>query len=223
MLEESQYTGDLANATALPPVIGLYGNSMQLQIDISRLPRVDEYQVMASPQSPELAAIPSDVKTVTYFLQSSLSGTGLVSDPLAEPQALGQQPAQGLVRRQVDRSVALFAIQNGQTDALMRTGELIAPEVTALEFQYFDGLTWLPEWDSQQLGGLPIAVAVTIAVTPQLAPGTTLTQAQLAAAESDVMIYRTVVPLPLGELPAATTGSATQDAATSEGLENLGL
>lgn len=218
--ETTDPIGDLANATTLPPIVGLYGNATQLQIDISRLPRVDEYQTVASPLDPTLAAIPSDIKTVSYFLQSTMLSPGEVVDPLADPGPFGQQfAAEGLVRREVDRSLAQYAMTSGNAQTLMRTGELLASEVVGLQFQYFDGLQWLPEWDSQLMGGLPLAVEIVIAIAPQAAtePQGVFTPAELAAA-GEAALYRTVVTLPLAELP-----TYEDQAALNEGMENLGL
>ena len=38
---ETSQTEDTASASTLPPVPGLYGNQYELQVDVSRLPRVD--------------------------------------------------------------------------------------------------------------------------------------------------------------------------------------
>ena len=50
-------------------IVGLYGSASSLQFDISRLPRVDQYEALYSPNS-ELGVvdIPSDIKTVIYFV-----------------------------------------------------------------------------------------------------------------------------------------------------------
>ena len=39
---------------------------------------------------------------------------------------------------------------------------MLAEEVTHLEFQYFDGTEWLDEWDTEEEGGLPVAVLIEI-------------------------------------------------------------
>ena len=41
-------TQDIASTGTVPPVPGLYGNQYELQVDVSRLPRVDEFQRMAN-------------------------------------------------------------------------------------------------------------------------------------------------------------------------------
>ena len=152
---------------SLPP--GLYGTENTIEFDISRLPRPDQYfPEVTDPNSGAIADMPSDVKTVSYFVQAV--GTDGVTDPLGDREAFHPnaelsvtQGATGLVRRAVDRVVTQYAYMNASTDSLLRTGELIAPEVVAIEFQYYDGTMWQVQWDSSQLG-LPAAIKVTIAV-----------------------------------------------------------
>lgn len=54
---------------ALPP--GLYGTSTSIEIDISRLPRPDEYYGQASdPVTGSLGDLATDIKTVGYYVQA---------------------------------------------------------------------------------------------------------------------------------------------------------
>ncbi|WP_145059093.1 hypothetical protein [Lignipirellula cremea] len=155
-------TEDIAGTSQPAVRAGLYGNQYELQIDVSRLPRIDEYEAVLAVGS-EVAEIPSDVKTIAYFLRqnagaatgpSSSAGSGL-SDSTPDVQ-------EGLIRREMDRAVSLYAATNGQ--AFENAGQLLAEEVARLEFRYFDGAQWLLEWDSDQLGGLPLAVETMIAI-----------------------------------------------------------
>jgi hypothetical protein len=43
--------------------------------------------------------------------------------------------------------------------------------VTGLAFSYFDGYQWRADWDSTALGGLPVAVEITLDLQSNL-PGT---------------------------------------------------
>ena len=206
-MEPSMYTMDLAGAAMLPPVVGLYGNQFELQIDVSRLPRVDEYQMMQMPGDFGLPQVPSDIKTISYFVQDGMTSNSQVTEEFAPtgPTSALNPVSTGLVRREVDRSIAQFALNNGLMDSLFRTGDLLAPEINAIQFQYFDGMQWLPFWDSQQMQGLPLAVEIVISIIPRNSeqgqsplPFTNIMDAQLSG---DAMIYRLVVGLPLGELP----------------------
>lgn len=155
-------TENIASSTVLPTMIGLYGNSTELQVDISRVPRIDEYDPQyTSIISREIGDIPSDIKTVTYFLlQPGVNSLnhGTVGDAgITEEQF-------GLVRRELDRAVTQYAMNEGNAPNLDASAEILAPEVSFLAFRYFDGLGWLDEWDSEAMGGLPMAVDVMIAV-----------------------------------------------------------
>jgi type II secretory pathway pseudopilin PulG len=65
-------TTDLAASTTPPPTPGLYGNQYELMVDVSRLPRPDQYysQQMSS-LSTQMPDVPSDIKSVLYYVQTS--------------------------------------------------------------------------------------------------------------------------------------------------------
>jgi len=174
-------TQELAASGVIPTTIGLYGNAIELQVDISRIPRIDEYDPQfTSFRSREIGDIPSDIKTVTYFLMQpgvSSLGHGTVGDAgITETQF-------GLVRRELDRAVTQYALNNGDSSGLDASAEILAPEVSLLQFRYFDGYDWLEEWDSEAMGGLPMAVDVIIAIRDH-----DLTQALLADGAIDVPV-----------------------------------
>ncbi len=195
-------TENIAASTVLPTTIGLYGNAMELQVDISRVPRIDEYDPeYSSILSRELGDIPSDIKTVTYFLlQPGVSslGHGVVGDAgITEEQF-------GLVRRELDRAVTQYAMNNGQSTNLDASAEILAPEVSLLAFRYFDGIGWLDQWDSEEMGGLPMAVDVMIAIrdhktTQALLAGDT--DVVMTDDEGNVMgkVYRRLIRIPIAK------------------------
>jgi len=155
-------TQDIAASSVLPTTIGLYGNAVELQVDISRVPRIDEYDPQyTSFRDREIGDIPSDIKTVTYFLMQpgvTNLGRGTIGDAgITETQF-------GLVRRELDRAVSQYALNNGDSAGLDASAEILAPEVSLLQFRYFDGFAWVEEWDSEAMGGLPMAVDVIIAI-----------------------------------------------------------
>ncbi len=208
---------DIAATSIPPPVPGLYGNQYELLIDVSRLPRVDEMQRMVASNSVNpLQDIPSDVKTVAYYYYDPNSSTssGDFRDRAGNPQA-------GLVRRVLDRAVTLFATENSNLSSLQQQGEIIAPEVGGIEFQYFDGTEWLYEWDSEQQQGLPVAVRITLVMgDPRTAQtSSTSARAELSAANQQVLpdqIYSLVVRLP-------TALPTSQSDTTDSGMEAVGL
>jgi hypothetical protein len=161
---------DLTSGVAVLQTPGLVGNQYQIQLDLSRLPRLEEYVQMMDETTANLQDVPSDLKTVAYYVQSSDS-TGGVLDALAEldPDAT-ELMSGGLIRRSLDRAATVEAATMGNVSTLNQTGDLLAPEIKSIEFSYWDGLTWQMEWSSDEFGELPLAVQVRIyMVDPVLA------------------------------------------------------
>lgn len=211
--------------TALP--LGIYGSLSNLTIDVSRLPRPDEYIAQqTSIMSGVLTDVPGDIKSVTYFVQVP-TNTG-VSDAMNEVTSTPENGGLvgGLVRRQIDRAVMANAEELGQTDQLMRTGDLIASEVLSLEFSYFDGVQWLTEWDSSAQG-LPQLIEISLAMQSKsgekqgiVSPGISIsTMPYEEQAAYGIEVYTLTVAVP-GALTQAATGSSTDAAA---GMESMGL
>ena len=219
---------------ALPP--GIYGSSTSIEIDVSRLPRPDEYYPkMGNTSTGTLGDMPSDVKTVGYYVQSprsdgvqdslgqlSQEAASLKSGPVASPNG-------GLVRRSVDRAVTQYAYEIAQSSQLLRTGELIAPEVLALEFQYFDGATWQTQWDGSQQG-LPHVVKITIAMqrdslakSKPLDPGIAISSITTSMRqEYGIEVYSTNTIIPGAQLLVAPQGT-TASGSTNNGMSSVGL
>jgi prepilin-type N-terminal cleavage/methylation domain-containing protein len=224
------------NAVAGPLPPGIYGTSTSIEIDVSRLPRPDEYfPQLSDPTTGALGDMPSDIKTVGYYIQSPQSDG--VLDPLAtltQNQAVLESeviaPANGgLVRRSVDRAVTQYAYDMGNSSQLLKTGQLIAPEVLAIEFQYFDGTTWMTEWDGSKQG-LPQVVKITIAMqrgsfvrSNPLDPGiaiSALTSGMMQEYGVEVFSTNTIIPgAQLLVAPAGTTATGSGDT----GMGALGL
>ncbi len=217
--DDTATTTDLSTSTIPPAVPGLYGNQYQLQLDISRLPRVEEYQrVMALEENFALTDIPSDVKTITYYVQSLDTLEPEEADVLEDDVTI----ASGLVRRRMDRAVTTFAAENGNADDLMQLGDVIAPEVMEIEFQYWDGLQWLLEWDSEVNKGLPVAVEIRLYLRSTRSNQSTSLLSAFSFNASDeidstqgISVYRLVVRLPVGKF--------NMEADTANPLEALGL
>jgi len=206
MEEDLAATDDLATSMIPPAVPGLYGNQYQLQMDISRLPRVEEYQrLMSLEDNFALTDIPSDVKTVTYYVQ----GQDMIGmESMAEELDVVEDDIRlinGLVRRYMDRAVTQFAADNGNTDALLNQGDVIAPEVVRIEFQYWDGLRMLSEWDSEVEKGLPVAVEIRLYLkSARNNQSSSMLSAfsmgdDMDELETGTTMYRLVVRLPVGK------------------------
>ncbi len=212
--------------TSLPP--GIYGDQYSLIVDVSRIPRPDEYIMQTATLSDHfIADVPGDMKTVTYFVQSP-TNMG-VEDTLAQfaaPDVSVSGQASGLVRRQLDRAVTAYAEEMGNTQRLQRTGDLLAPEVVALEFAYFDGVEWLLEWDSSTQS-LPWLVEITLAMqtataseTTPFTPGISISQLPYSDRQAyGIEVYQLVVAIPGAQLHSVDATSADQAA----GMESMGL
>ncbi len=181
---------------------GLIGNQTQIQIDLSRLPRLEEYVAMLDEDNTDIEDIPSDLKTVAYFVQPA-GMIGGVQDPLnlLDPEAeIGAEigAAGGLVRRSLDRAATVQAATTGNLTMLNQTGELLAPEITAIEFSYWDGVTWQLEWNSDSYGELPLAVQVRLQMgDPVLAASSPSSSALSTGLDETTRSYMHVVRLPM--------------------------
>ena len=204
-----------ATDAASTSVVGLYGTATELRFDISRLPRVDEYQSLMVPDSGVgVVDIPSDIKTITYFLAEGDIPTGAAFAGTSSTISTTPSGGRGLMRGQLDRAVAAWAEINGGSGSAYETAELLAEEVTSLKFSYFDGESWVPEWDSATMGGLPIAVEIFITIQPTQP----LTEDDISTSSSSEQLpteqtYRLVV-----HLPAARPGvNLTETSETTDG------
>ena len=221
--EASANTENLSSTVTVPAKPGIYGNQYELQIDISRLPREDQYQPVVDTAAPmSIVDIPSDVKTVTYYVLgnnfAALSGVSSgvasgVSSGAATDLSQANSPlvvGHGLVRRQLDRSVTEWASFNSNVAGLEQEGEVIAPEVVGIEFQYFDGLEWRTEWDSEVEGKLPVAIQIFLAVgDPETVLSSTPASGMTGTGDENVRYYRSLVYLPLAE-PTEEETSGTE-------------
>ncbi len=185
---------------------------------MSRLPRVDELERIAATMPGEMVDIPSDVKTVAYFFHdpSNPVSSGDLRDAAGNPQS-------GLVRRVMDRAVTLYASTNASMTTLQNTGEIIAPEIAGIQFEYFDGLEWVYQWDSDQMGGLPLAVRITVVMLPR--EYLQSNQGNLTAAAAMSQLGDNVIPETYSltvRLPAATLPEDSM-LLDQTGLEAVGL
>lgn len=224
----TENTANISTTTAPTSVPGLYGNQYELQIDVSRLPRVDQYSVSSGKGKLTTTTIPSDVKTVAYFLGGGTGGAngggGVAFSPNgALASASGGQSQSGLYRRELDRAITRYAADSAGLDESLAGGELLAPEVNYLEFRYFDGLDWYTDWDSDAMGGLPVAIEITIGLDPTGGKAPTqmsATELRDAATAIDAdFTYRLVVHVPAARAIVAET---TEDVDV-EGMEAVGL
>jgi len=208
---------DTASETAVSSVVhavpGIHGDSSLIQIDVSRLPRPYQFQqmIVSAADGLEVNSL-SDVKTVTYFAANAAS-TAISLLPLAST------PEQGLMRCEMDRAVAVYQAEQGGLSPVDMNAVLLAPEVAAVEFLYFDGSQWVDFWDTTQNGGLPVAVRVTLYITPKQTKqrGGTLSQesgdpASKAATAVGTLAYSLLVNIPGAQATPMSGASSALDA-----------
>ncbi len=139
----------------------LIGTGQAIMIDISRLPRLDEYNPLLVVRDSEKETTVSDIKSVSYFFSNQNGGF----DPKVVRR--DNEVAGGMYRREIDRAVANF---RGDESLQIRPdsfAELVASEVAEIGFRYFDGQDWTDSWNSEETGGFPTAIEVSLVVDPQ--------------------------------------------------------
>ena len=199
----------------------LIGTSTQLQLDVSRLPRKDQYNIVNFSDGTQ-SDIPSDVKTITYFVRTEEN-----AEETSSSNSVDINESMGLIRRSLDRAVTRYSEDYGAQVNLADYEEVLAEEITQIEFRYWDkeNESWETEWDSEEMMGLPSAIEISIAL------GTRSNEDDDAI--DDRKIYRSVVYLPLAEIippeletpdeEEMTTSSASGDSGSSgSGSEESG-
>lgn len=187
--EEEDPIVDEENVSFRPTLLG---SETSILLDVSRLPRLDEYNPLVANLESAVQS-PSDVKSIAYFV-SLTEGKAATEVEFSNMRAPG-----GLFRRAIDRAVAQFNGQTGMMSASDEYSRLVASEVAEIRFQYFDGEEWTSQWDSEEEGGFPPAIEVTIVIDPQR---TVAGQNYVYGGfdSQNMETYRTVVHLPAAEV-----------------------
>lgn len=139
-------TSTNSSAVALP--LGVRGDGVTLHLYLNKVPRE------ALPTDVDVApAVVSDLRRVSYWL---VGGAG---------------SALGLARQEVAIATSQDATDNLPPGVPNEESFILAPEVHAVAFQYFDGTSWQDTWDSTAAGadgvtplGPPQAVAITVEI-----------------------------------------------------------
>lgn len=206
---------------------GIYGSQYELTLDVSRLPRADEYfPAQGSLMSPTLTDVPGDIKNVSYFIQTpGAMGVQDSMDAFNDGTTVTSGMSSGLVRRQLDRAILAYAEEMADSSRLMRTGELIAPEVVSLEFAYYDGTQWTYTWDSSTQS-LPWLIQITLGI--QSASGEAKAELEAGVSLSTltydqqtqygIQVYELIVAIPGANLKAAAETTEADSGMSSMGL-----
>ncbi len=211
METETTESADLATGAAVLQSPGLIGNQFQVQIDVSRLPRLEEYMMLMDGTTSDVDDIPSDIKTVTYFVQNAgmIGGVTDVLTQMNEQTAGATSGVGGLVRRSLDRFATANAVNNGGLATLNMTGDLLAPEVVGIEFSYWDGLIWQLQWNSDEMGELPLAIQIQLSVVDSPEAAAMLSDPAASTTAVQPRMFTHVVRLPLAR-PVDTEEETTE-------------
>lgn len=159
---------------------GLFGNATSLLMHVSKAGREQTAFSLAAAGNSQVRI--SDLATVAYFVSGA--GTGMLQQLVTSP---------GLARLEGDRLALALADQQGNPATMAANTEILAPEVVAIKFTYFDGFTWRYDWDSSLLGGLPKAIEVEMQLRPDSRQGVQGTSASTPG------FYRLLIPIPLAK------------------------
>jgi hypothetical protein len=205
--------GSQSSTTTMAP--GLNGLVDELMLDVVRLPRLDELYPAVPQQTSTLATAaanatrPSDLKTVRYFIRQ-----GAAIDPsdraatLLSPEA--QQGVGGLVRQTIDRAIRQVAEQAADAQLLNSGQMLLAPEVTQIQFVYFDGTTAVDTWDMQERSAMPTAIDVRIWIAPDAV------ESESSEISVEPHMYSQTIELPLAQAAEESTTAAGSQAGASD-------
>lgn len=188
--------------------MGVFGNATTLVLHVSKPSRQGARSLgsfMSTGATGATGPISqlSDLRSISYFLAVSGGGglQGAVGNSASGGSAMfaTAQGAQGLARLEGNRLKIQQADAAGNLNLLAQQAKILAPEVTELQFRYFNGQNWMTAWDSVTLNALPRAIEVTMRIgqppsaEPSASPLTT------TASASPSLVYRFVVSLPLSD------------------------
>jgi Tfp pilus assembly protein PilV len=164
--EMTTVTAESAADTNAGRSMGIVGDATTLMIHMSRPPRpIDAYRPTGAVTSGNTN---SDLQAVIYFMAmpdaEGLPGA-VAAALLPESSNPNGTPLGGLARVVGDPVVLEALDAAGDVQSMAAGAQLLASEVEAIQFRYFDGSTWLDTWDSLASEKLPNAVEITLTVT----------------------------------------------------------
>lgn len=179
---------------------GVFGETDSLIVHVCLPNRLGTGASTVSTQSttPGTTTTASDLQSVAYFLAGSSSTVAqqfsgaLTSAAITRP---GQQLG-GLARVQADRMAMQAASDSGDMSSMSGNVKLLAPEVSSIQFEFFDGVSWTTTWDSGTSMSLPNAVRVTIDFHP---PDSSRTGWFSRPASQSTNRFQQTIALPLAE------------------------
>lgn len=185
---DSGSNSTLTEATTNPWKNGLIGTSQDLILYTSSPDRDLNY--VSAPEAVGATSRNSDLLIVRWLLAQSGSGT-LAGAMFDEHSDQSDGSVAGLARGSGGVSGFGQAIDTGNLALQVESTSLLAPEVSNLMLQYFDGVDWIAEWDSSTLNRMPQAIRIEL--TLRAAPSGTDT----ANEDQPETRYWQVVPVPV--------------------------
>lgn len=138
-----------------PITFGLVGDMTTMHISVSKPSRDTAYSTV---DAEEGSGRTNDLLVVTYSLAPvDVTYTSDIDPTNPFFQYSENQPPTGFGRRVVD----LYSTQISEES--LESSDVLAPEVSDIQFRYFDGVAWTDSWDSRTTGILPRAVEVVFA------------------------------------------------------------
>lgn len=171
----------------------MLGTSNAIMIDISRLPRLDQYNPLLEKPSATESTI-SDIKSIAYFFSAQKGGY--------DPNVVRRKDeiTGGMYRREIDRAVANFRGDESLQIRPDEFAELVASEVAEIGFKYFDGDNWVNQWNSEEEGGFPTAIEISLIVDPRRTSASSTTYQYNGFDQALMEQHRLTVFLPMAEL-----------------------
>lgn len=174
--------------------LGVFGDSQTLILHIQKpiRPNVGSVDLNSGPDADTANPYAnSTLRSVSYFLAG---GQGALQEMIGDQFAGStiNTEIQGLVRMGGDRFTMVEADANGDLETMSAHAKMLAPEIEAVAFEYFDGVEWLTEWDSEVEQRVPNAIAITIVFKDPDYPEKSITRETPSDLTKE---YRMVVPL----------------------------
>lgn len=176
---------------------GLIGSDTDLVLYISRPDRNQDYVSAQELVDPTQRS--SDGMIIRYFLADSGAGglAGLMADQASQEMSIGDGAA-GLAKMTGDLLGLSNSLSEGDLDMQLNASDMLAREVAAIKFTYFDGVDELEEWDSTSLGYMPLAIIVELTLRTVL-PDSEERSPEEIPGYLDETQHRLVVPIPVAE------------------------
>lgn len=173
---------------------GLVGTLTDLQLFISRPDPTLSY--VSAQELDTLDQRTGELMLVRYLLADT-SSAGLAGK-VADREVLGSSDGPvGLVRMSGDLYGLSSSFDLAEEEPQLAASKLLAPEVTSVQFRYFDGIAWLEEWDSTELNALPRAIEIVVTLRSSDPDGQDSGEDDQDEYFLPESTHRAVVPLPL--------------------------